>query len=72
MLQSLKIFNVFKTWNLKQIFGKTKNFFNESTSIKNATFSWKLPFQNMLTQLEREVKNGPFTKNRILQTTLFF
>ena len=49
MWQSVKIFNVFNTLTLKQIFWKTKTFFKkleyrflvESTKIENASFPYK-------------------------------
>ena len=82
MWQTVKILNVFNTLTLKQIFWKTKTFFEkleyrllvESTKIESASFHTKLPYQKpMLRQIKWWLQNGPITKNGVLPvTTLFF
>ena len=78
MWQSVEILNVFNTLTLRQIFWKTKTFFQknrvpflvESTRLKTHHFHTKLTNQKpMLRQIEWWVQNIPFTKNEVLPVT---
>ena len=75
MRQSVKILNVFKTLPLKQIFWKTKTFFErleyrfsvESTKIENASFPYQFALLKANVKTNRIAStNGPITKNEVL------
>ena len=78
----MKLSNAFNTLTLKQIFWKTKSFFQkleyrflvETTKIESTYFDSKLLFQkSMLRQIEWRLQNGPITKSGVLPVTnLFF
>ena len=65
MWQSVKILNIFNSLTLKQIFWKTKTFFEkleyrflvESSKIENASFSYKTP-----------ISEAKFNTNKIVTT----
>ena len=80
MWQSVKVSNVFYILTLKQIFWKTKTFFQKREyrlkplKLKTHHFHLKLLCQKpMLRQIERRLQNGPITKSGALPvTTLSF
>ena len=79
--QSVKIFNVFNTLTLIQIFCKTKTFFKklehrfivETLRLKTNHFYLKLLCQKpMLRQIEWRIQNWPITKSGVLPVTALF
>ena len=78
MQQSMKIWNVFNTLTLKQIFCFSKNwstvFWLKVLRLKTHHFHIKLPYQKpILRQIEWWLQNGPITKNGVFPVTnLFF
>ena len=81
MWQLQKILNIFTALALKQVFWKTKSFYEklechflvEISTIENDIFHTKLPCQKpMLRQIEWGVQNGPITKDAFCNYFIFF
>ena len=80
MWQSVEILNIFDTLTLKQLFWKTKTFFNnwsiifwlKALRLETHFFHTKLPYQKpMLRQIEWWVQNGPVTKEQSFTSNYF-